>query len=263
METDNKVYLFVSHSHNDIEKVRVIRNFLEGLGAEPILFFLKSKTDKDEITQLIKDEIDARYWFIYCRSQNSESSTWCQDELAYIEETKKQTQFTIDLDTAFTKDGDLTDETKKLIMFNLKTIIKISGLFVSYARKDHPIVEMIAKCLQKHDVRLFWDEMLSNGSDWGAQIENAIAKYPYFLLLLSQNAIDSQYVYLEFKRAKKMNNKLIPVYILRDETDIDSIKNSLKSISSDYAIIDTNNLEESIIDFMYFIFNMAKKENKN
>ena len=78
---EEKVFIFISHSHRDLEKVRKIRNFLENNCSEPILFFLKSRDDEDEITSLIKDEIDARIWFIYCDSQNARESRWVKKEL--------------------------------------------------------------------------------------------------------------------------------------------------------------------------------------
>ena len=42
-----KQYFFISHSHQDIEKVRIIRNVIEEtFFYEPILFFLKCLSDK-------------------------------------------------------------------------------------------------------------------------------------------------------------------------------------------------------------------------
>lgn len=58
-------WVFLSHSHQDINKVRKIRNLLEQRGFEPLLFFLKCLTDDDEIEDLIKREITEREWFIY------------------------------------------------------------------------------------------------------------------------------------------------------------------------------------------------------
>ena len=52
-DKDEKVYIFVSHSHKDINKVRLVRNYLEDRGAEPILFFLKSVTDDNEIEEVV------------------------------------------------------------------------------------------------------------------------------------------------------------------------------------------------------------------
>ena len=57
-------YVFISHSHKDIKKVRKIRNMIENSGFEPLYFFLKCLTD-DVVEGLIKREIDARDWFVY------------------------------------------------------------------------------------------------------------------------------------------------------------------------------------------------------
>ena len=64
----NGGYIFISHSHNDIEKVRKIRNLLEKDGFEPLCFYLKCLSNANEIEDLIKREIDAREWFIFVNS---------------------------------------------------------------------------------------------------------------------------------------------------------------------------------------------------
>ncbi|MBQ4111381.1 MAG: hypothetical protein IJD38_01150 [Clostridia bacterium] len=58
-------WIFISHSHQDIQKVRLIRNRLEEKGLEPLMFYLKCLSDEQEIEELIKREIDERDWFIY------------------------------------------------------------------------------------------------------------------------------------------------------------------------------------------------------
>lgn len=63
-------YIFISHSHKDIEKVRQIRNDMENAGFDPLCFFLKCLTDEDEIEGLIKREIDSRELFVYIDSPN-------------------------------------------------------------------------------------------------------------------------------------------------------------------------------------------------
>ena len=79
---DNKLTVFLSHSHKDIEKVRKIRDILEILGCEPLMFFLKCLDDNNgELEDFIKREIDARNVFLYCRSRNAEGSEWVQKEL--------------------------------------------------------------------------------------------------------------------------------------------------------------------------------------
>ena len=41
---ENGGYVFISHSHKDIEKVRILRNVMEENGFEPLCFFLKCLT---------------------------------------------------------------------------------------------------------------------------------------------------------------------------------------------------------------------------
>ena len=62
-------WIFISHSHLDIELVRKIRNELEAKGFEPLLFYLKCLNDDSEIEDLIKREINEREWFIYVDSE--------------------------------------------------------------------------------------------------------------------------------------------------------------------------------------------------
>ena len=62
----NGGFLFISHSHKDMDKVRQLRNNLEDEGYEPLCFYLKALDDsEEELDDLIKREIDAREWFIY------------------------------------------------------------------------------------------------------------------------------------------------------------------------------------------------------
>ena len=69
-------YVFISHSHLDIDKVRILRNRMEEEGFEPLCFYLKCLTEEDEITGLIQREIDAREWFVYVDSKNARNSDW-------------------------------------------------------------------------------------------------------------------------------------------------------------------------------------------
>lgn len=82
-----KKWIFISHSHKDINKARIVRNYLENISSsyEPLLFYLKCLNDDCEIEDLIKREIDARNVYIYLDSPNSKKSKWVQSERDYIE----------------------------------------------------------------------------------------------------------------------------------------------------------------------------------
>ena len=98
-EEDNGGYVFISHSHDDIKKVRVMRNRLEDEDFDPLCFYLKCLKDKDEIEDLIKREIEVREWFVFVNSPNSRASKWVQMERDYINEIGKKRVVNIDLES--------------------------------------------------------------------------------------------------------------------------------------------------------------------
>ena len=82
-------YFFISHSSNDINIVRKIRNKIEEKGGNPILFYLKcldqdSPTGKDEkeLKSLISREIRCRHRFILCKSKYTEPPL-CSEWIAW------------------------------------------------------------------------------------------------------------------------------------------------------------------------------------
>lgn len=65
---NDKLTIFLSHSHKDEEKVRKIRDVFEILDCEPLIFFLKCLDDNNtELEDFIKKEIEARNIFLYLR----------------------------------------------------------------------------------------------------------------------------------------------------------------------------------------------------
>ena len=44
----NKLTIFLSHSHKDIEKVRKLREIFESLDFEPLIFYLQCLDDNNE-----------------------------------------------------------------------------------------------------------------------------------------------------------------------------------------------------------------------
>lgn len=84
INTEKEIWIFLSHSNKDFEKVRKIRNYLEEHSCRPLMFYLMCLNNDDEINDLIKREIDCRDRFIICSSENSRSSKWVQAEVSYI-----------------------------------------------------------------------------------------------------------------------------------------------------------------------------------
>lgn len=219
-----KVYIFVSHSHADLETVRVIRNYLESLDAEPILFFLKSKNDKDEIIQLIKDEIDARVWFIYCKSSNAEQSKWVKEEREYVKLTGKR-NITIDIDNCLDKNGKLNEETKEKLNLIVNGFRNLQQVFISSSPVDQKYTEMIIDLFLSYGIRTFENSHIlkdhsANFSEFSKQI---IEESDFFVLLMSEASSRSSIIKKEFEYAFKNRKIIFPVIIDDGKTDLQGI----------------------------------------
>ena len=94
-------YIFLSHSREDLAKVRKVRDYLEKKSFEPILFNLRCLTDSDELGSLVKREIEARPWFLYLDSPRARSSSRVQAEVAYARDVQKKPVFRVDLDAGW------------------------------------------------------------------------------------------------------------------------------------------------------------------
>lgn len=92
-------WIFVSHSHLDLLAVRTVRNELENLGHNPLLFYLKCMEEESgQLPNLIKREIQARNWFVLCESENSRQSSWVKKEVDMITSMSGKVYQTIQLD---------------------------------------------------------------------------------------------------------------------------------------------------------------------
>lgn len=92
MDSNPLKYIFVSHSSQDWNKVRLIRNFLEEQSFYPLLFHLKCLETGGEDLVLLKDlihrEILARRRFLYCNSENAVKSEYVQWEIDQVNDVK-------------------------------------------------------------------------------------------------------------------------------------------------------------------------------
>ena len=134
---DNDVWVFLSHSNKDYESVRLLRNMLEEEGYRPIMFFLLSLSDDDEIDSLIKREIDSRKLFILCDSENARNSAWVQKEVEYIKHSRRYYQ-TIRL-----------DEPMESIKEQILRFRRDSTIYLFYSKESRTLFPIIRKALQK------------------------------------------------------------------------------------------------------------------
>ncbi len=240
-------YIFISHSHDDIEKIRKIRNELEQNGFEPLCFYLKCLRDKDEIEDLIKREIDAREWFLFVDSENSRKSNWVKMEREYIESTNEKKIITVDI-----SDDKAVKKAVEKIIHNLR-------IFISYSRRDQAIAKRINECLKKKDYLTFLDLEDLMAGDFVVQINNAIVEASEdgcVLLLVTENSLKSEWVLKEVLFAVSKGGNIISVIIGNiDLTDYPKWNEVLSytnilHLKSEPEVEDINELVNSISDLI-------------
>ena len=201
----NGGYIFLSHSHDDIQKVRKIRNRLENAGFEPLCFYLKCLDDDSEIEDLIKREIDAREWFVFVDSENARKSKWVTMEREYIRSTNKKKIFTINIE-----DSNEVEDTISKIYHNLR-------IYMSYSHKDTALSQRICNKLKEKDYLVLFDyETLPQKDGFAETLASAIAdasKDGAVLALLTPNSIQSLWVQNELKYAATLGGNIIPVIV--------------------------------------------------
>ena len=204
-------WIFVSHSHRDLEKVRQIRNELERRGHNPLLFFLKCMDDDDaRLPELIRDEIKAREWFILCDSPHAKDSGWVQQEVELIKAMEGKVFETVDLSK------DLQTELHKLVRLS-----KRASVFLAYAQQDEETAERVRRALLRHDYRVWSDELVAPGDAWHPAINSAIddaVSAGFVLVLLSPAAFESRKCRWEFDYAfnrwmQSPKSNIIPVIV--------------------------------------------------
>ena len=88
----------------------------------------------------------------------------------------------------------------------------MSQVFISYSRRDIEFVQRLAEDLQAAGLTVWYDlSGLDGGTQWGIEIQSAIEKSQYFLVVLSPSSLASKWVQREFLYAEDFEIKVIPL----------------------------------------------------
>lgn len=242
-----KQYFFVSHSHLDIEKVRVIRNTIEEtFFYEPILFFLKSLSEEKEIKDLLKREIYERIWFVYCNSENAQNSEYVQFERKYVNELIEKGivkhVINIELDKFNTWDKECINYLKNQINHHIKK----SKLFFSFSRSTYPSIGPVIKGLKDLGYSIFDFNSLNGGdvlfTSIQEQIKNVSYKDGVFIQVIKGEI--SKFSEIEVETARK-NGAYVLRVVISDKTYLDEPNtiyiNEAKLSDTEYIINAINN----------------------
>ena len=120
-------------------------------------------------------------------------------------------------------------------------------VFVSYSRKDIREVQDILQILRNNKFRFWYDMELKSGTEWAEELGEKINQCDQFLVLLSDNSVNSKYVRKEIGMAIDLNKNILVIYLT--ETNLTS---GLRLLLGDiHAIhrkhyIDENNFEQAV-----------------
>jgi len=225
-DNNNEIWVFLSHSNKDYEKVRQVRNMLEEQSLRPLMFFLHCLNDDDEIDSLIKREIDCRTRFILCDSENARKSPWVQKEVEYIKSQNRICE-TIDLSKSI-------DE----IMSTLQDFINKTRIFISYNREEYPLAEMVYHRLCQYDFAVYMDMLYNPNEVYTQDYSETIqeikqnAEKGGYLVSIANERILSEYSASRFELIKAIKDNhdaghavpnIIP-FVMQDSI-VDRIKN--------------------------------------
>ncbi len=197
-------WVFISHSHRDIDAVRIIRNELEKLGFEPLMFYLRCLSEDQEIEELIKREISEREWFIYADSENARASRWVQTEREYIESFNDKHIFTIDLSLNL-------DEQMRC----LAQITRQMKVFLAYSRTDSELAQGLRQRLLKRDVLVLSNDDFVPDASWKKSAKRSIgdaSRDGFVIFLMSKRWSMSQNMLYELRSALKAGGRIITVF---------------------------------------------------
>lgn len=204
-------WIFLSHASKDIDLVRRVRNEFEKYGQNPLAFHLRCLDEEypkkeEELWDLIYREIDAREWFVYCKSPMSENSDNVLRERRYIEQSGKNKIWMLDM----TEEWDA-------IATKIHKICADLEVFISYVHHDRKVAEALRILLLEKDYSVWTaEDNLKIGDCWEPQISKAIsrcAEQGFYLLLISEDSLKSRFVEKELEYATSQGAWIIPVVI--------------------------------------------------
>lgn len=98
-------------------------------------------------------------------------------------------------------------------------------VFISYAHKDKTFAKKLAGELENAGMKVWWDfDSLKGGQDWQKEIERGIKQCDFFLVALTPDAVESEWVGNEITYAILSQKPIIPLHLRKCDVPIGLIK---------------------------------------
>lgn len=87
-------------------------------------------------------------------------------------------------------------------------------IFISYSRKDIDFARKLAGDLERAGYDVWWDITdLRGGDDWVRTLPAAIEAAQFFIIVLTPNSVESEWVRKEYTQALGLRKKIIPIML--------------------------------------------------
>src|SRR5689334_20238890 len=86
------------------------------------------------------------------------------------------------------------------------------SIFISYSRTDSKFVDRLEEDLKQHGFSTWVDRRkIEGGQNWTDELQKALDRCQVCLVIISQEAVDSKWVKMEYRYALSKGKTVIPV----------------------------------------------------
>ena len=89
----------------------------------------------------------------------------------------------------------------------------MSHIFISYSHKDSNYVEKLEKKLIEEGFNVWIDHRIDYGTQWPKAIQKALDACDAFIVVVTENAFESEWVQNEVARAKRKGKPIFPLLL--------------------------------------------------
>jgi hypothetical protein len=93
----------------------------------------------------------------------------------------------------------------------------MNHIFISYSHLDHEYAHSVAEALENYGFQVWIDDRIDYGLQWPRIIEQNLESCAAFIVIMSPNSYNSEWVQNELNRAKRKNKRIFPLLLEGDE----------------------------------------------